>query len=219
MSNMANYTFTEIEKEQVRQAVKSLETVSCGEIVPYIVDSSDDYVEASWYMSTIMGSVMATMIGLFSYSWMLPFHLTPVDIAIGVMAAIIVGFFIPVVFPSSKRWLITKERQLERVNQRAAEAFLNEKVYKTAEKVGILLFVSQQERLVLVMGDEGINARVSQKDWEEVVEVILSGIKSRQAAQGLVNAIDRCRELLLRHGFVRKATDTNELSDDLRIEA
>ena len=40
------YTFTESEKEQVEQAVKDLETVSCGEIVPYFVGSSDDYAEA-----------------------------------------------------------------------------------------------------------------------------------------------------------------------------
>lgn len=215
---MAKYTFTEAEKDQVKQAVKDLETVSCGEIVPYFVKSSDDYAEASWYMSTVFGTLAAMIIGLLSYTWMLPFRLTPLEISLVVMGAILIGFFVPVVVPATKRLIIAKDRQAERVNQRAAEAFLVEKVYKTEEKVGILIFVSQLEHMVLVVGDEGINAKVATKDWEEVVAEIVAGVKAGQTAQGLVQAIALCKDLLLKNGFVRKATDTNELDDNLRLE-
>lgn len=130
----------------------------------------------------------------------------------------LVGFLVPVLFPQTKRWIISKERQVLRAQQRAREAFLEESVFNTAERVGILIFVSRLEHMVLVMGDEGINKKVEQADWQHVVDTIVDGIKRREIGDGLVKAIDQCKELLLKNGFVRKSTDTNELDDNLRIE-
>lgn len=212
------YIFTEEEKQQVAQAVKDLETVSCGEIVPYFVQRSDDYAEASWYSSTILAAFVSIMIGLLSYTWMLPFRLTPFEVTLTVFVALVVGFLVPVILPKTKRWLIAGDRQALRVKQRAYEAFLNEGVFNTEERVGILIFISRLEHQVLVMGDEGINKKVLEEDWEHIVETVLDGIKKRHIGEGLVQAIDQCKDLLLKNGFTRKSTDTNELDDSLRIE-
>lgn len=212
------YTFTEVEKQQVEQAVKELETVSSGEIVPFFVSSSDDYADASWYSSTIFGAFTTLSIGILSYFWMLPFRLTPFEVSLVIMAALVLGFLFPIVFPVAKRWVISRGEQEERVNQRALQAFLNEGVFNTDERVGILIFVSRMEHMVLVIGDEGINKKVNQEDWEHVVQTIVEGIKARQIGDGLSRAIGECKDLLLKHGFVRKSTDTNELDDNLRIE-
>ncbi len=212
------YTFSESEKEQVEQAVKDLETVSCGEIVPYFVNASDDYAEASWYVSTLLSAFTVVLVGLLSYTWLLPFRFTPLEVSIVAFSAIVLGFLFPIVFPKVKRWIIPKERQAQRVNQRAMEAFLNEKVFQTEERVGILIFVSRMEHMVLVIGDEGISKKVEQSDWQHVVDEVITGIKANQIGDGLVKSIDICKDLLLKNGFVRKSTDTNELSDGLRIE-
>ena len=212
------YTFTTSEKEQVEQAVKDLETVSCGEIVPYFVRSSDDYAEASWYVSTVLTAFTLVLIGVLSYTWMLPFQVTPMEIALIGFVVIIIGFLFPILFPNSRRWIVPRERQEERVHQRARQAFLEEKVFETEERVGILIFVSRLEHMVLVIGDEGISKKVQQEDWQHVVEEVVVGIKANQIGDGLVKAIELCKELLLKNGFVRKATDTNELDDGLRIE-
>lgn len=104
------------------------------------------------------------------------------------------------------------------VSLRAKEAFLNEKVFETKERVGILIFISRLEHLVIVLGDEGINEKLASKDWEHIVSLITEGMKKNQIGNGLVNAIDQCKHLLLQHGFARKASDTNELSNELRIK-
>lgn len=212
------YTFTESEKQQVEQAVKDLETVSCGEIVPYFVGSSDDYAEASWYVSTLLSGFTLVLVGVLSYTWMLPFRITPMEVAIVAFVALVIGFLFPLLFPQAKRWIIPKERQAQRVRQRALEAFLNEKVFETEERVGILIFVSRQEHMVLVLGDEGISRKVQIADWQTVVDEVVMGVKANQIGEGLVKAIGICKELLLKNGFVRKSTDTNELDDGLRIE-
>lgn len=212
------YTFTSEEKQQVEQAVKDLEKDSCGEIVPFFVRSSDDYAEASWYTSTIFGAFVGMLIGVLSYTWTLPLRLTPMEVSVVIVSAMIVGFLVPIVFPQSRRLIISKERQAERVNHRAMEAFLNEKVFETEERVGILIFMSRLEHQVLVIGDEGISKKVNQEDWQHVVDEVVAGIKARRIGDGLVKAIGLCKELLLENGFVRKSTDTNELGDELRIE-
>lgn len=212
------YTFTKSETEQVEQAVKDLETVSCGEIVPYFVRSSDDYVEASWYVSTLLSAFTLVLIGVLSYTWMLPFQVTPFELALIAFSTIIIGFVFPLAFPHTRRWIIPKERQEQRVQQRARQAFLEEKVFETEERVGILIFVSRLEHMVLVVGDEGISKKVNQEDWQGVVDEVIAGVKTNQIGNGLVKAINTCKELLLSNGFVRKSTDTNELSDGLRIE-
>ncbi|MEP5610650.1 MAG: hypothetical protein ABJP45_00300 [Cyclobacteriaceae bacterium] len=212
------YTFTETEREQVEQAVKDLETVSCGEIVPYFVRSSDDYVEASWYVSTLLSAFTLVLIGVLSYTWMLPFQITPLEVALIAFVVIVVGFLFPLVFPVTRRWIVPRERQEQRVHQRARQAFLDEKVFETEERVGILIFVSRLEHMVFVLGDEGISKKVGKEDWQHVVDEVVVGVKANQIGDGLVKAIGLCKELLLKNGFVRKSTDTNELSDGLRIE-
>ncbi len=215
---MAKYTFTNSEKEQIKLAVKELETVSCGEIVPYFVNSSDDYAEASWYTAGIFSGIAALLTAVLSYLWLLPVRMTPLEVSLVILGALVLGFLIPLIFPKTKRLIISSDRQRERVNQRALQAFMEEKVFETEERVGILIFISRLEHQVMVLGDEGISKKLSPDDWQHVVEEVVQGIKSNQIADGLVKSIALCKELLLKHGFVRKSTDYNELDDGLRVE-
>jgi len=211
------YTFTEEEKAQVEAAVKELETVSCGEMVPYFVQSSDDYDEASWYFASLLPASGLIITAVLSYFWLLPIRFSPLEWSLALSAIMVIGYVLPIVFPVMKRWVISKEKQKLRVEQRAYEAFLKEGVFNTQERVGILIFVSRLEHQVLVIGDQGINAKVKPEDWQHIVEIIVDGIKAKAIGKGFSEAILACKDLLLGHGFTRKTTDFNELSDGLRI--
>lgn len=214
---MKKYEFTEQEKEAVKAAVEALEKESCGEVVPLFITQSDDYPEISWYISALFGISTLGVIALLSYLWILP-EISYIEAFIGILLFMVSGYAIPLIFPALKRVLVSKERALEMVSLRAQEAFLNEKVYNTEEHVGILIYVSRLEHLVLVLGDEGINQKVKSEDWTNVVSAITEGLKKGEIGNGFVAGINHCKELLLQHGFKRKATDTNELSNELRIK-
>ncbi|WP_420576547.1 TPM domain-containing protein [Ekhidna sp.] len=214
---MKKYIFTKEEKHRVKEAVEALEKESCGEIVPFFTRQSDDYSEVSWHLAAILGIAGLAIIAMLSYTWLLP-ALSFLEAFVVILVLMILGYFLPVLFPVIKRVFISDERAMEMISLRAKEAFLNEKVYDTKERVGILIYISRLEHVVLVMGDEGINAKVKKDDWEKVVSLITDGLKRRQIGDGLVNGINHCKELLLHHGFVRKDSDTNELSDELRIK-
>lgn len=214
---MKKYIFTETEKQQIKQAVASLEKESCGEVVPFFTRKSDEYAEVSWYIASLMGIVGLAVIALLSYTWSLP-PLSFLEALITVVSLMVVGYLLPILFPILKRLIISDQHALEMVSLRAKEAFLNEKVYATEEHVGILIYISRLEHIVHVIGDEGINEKVQEDDWVKVVSLITDGLKRKQIGEGLVNGINHCKDLLLKNGFVRKDTDTNELSDELRIK-
>jgi putative membrane protein len=102
--------------------------------------------------------------------------------------------------------------------KRAENAFLEEEVFNTRHRTGIMIFISFFEHEVIVMADRGISKVVDQKEWDKIVAVIIQNIRIGKVADGIVLAIQRCGELLLERGFVQTPDDVNELRDDLRIE-
>jgi putative membrane protein len=102
-----------------------------------------------------------------------------------------------------------------RVRQRALAAFMEEEVFNTNERTGILLFVSLFEHRVVVLGDAGINATVEPREWEEVVSVIAAGIRAGRPGAALAEGIRLCGALLAAR-VERRPRDTDELANRLR---
>jgi putative membrane protein len=95
-------------------------------------------------------------------------------------------------------------------------AFLEEEIFRTRERTGILIFLSLFEHRVVILGDEGINRRVEKEEWEGIVDDLVSGIRAGETVEGLVEAITRCGELLERRGVAIREDDADELRDHLR---
>ncbi len=120
--------------------------------------------------------------------------------------------------PVVRRLVISDDEMEREVRQRAVEAFVAHEVFATRKRTGVLIFLSLFEHRVVVLGDTGINARVAEGEWDEIVAGIVAGIKQRQPGRALVEAIGRCGELLQRQGVERRSDDTNELPDRLHLE-
>jgi putative membrane protein len=127
---------------------------------------------------------------------------------VGLLATFVHGF---------KRWLIGADQLTRTVHRRAMQAFVEEEVFKTRDRTGILLFVSLFEHRIEVIGDEGINAKVSADDWAEVVGRVRQGILEKKPGEGLVEAITLCGDLLRRRGVEIRDDDTDELPNRLRL--
>ncbi|MEX1140128.1 MAG: hypothetical protein WEB33_04450 [Bacteroidota bacterium] len=214
---MAHRLFSSSDLERISQAVREAERKTSGEIVPYVVDQSDRYEEAAWRGGALLGAVALVCIAvlhLTSDTW---HGLGPAEIGIVTIGAIGLGVMATHRFPPLKRLLAGNDLIEHRVAQRAAQAFIAEEVFQTKDRTGILLFLSLLERKVLAVGDSGINAKVDQSDWEEVVASITRGIGDGKAADGFIEAIGKCGFLLQKKGITRRSKDRNELSNQLRM--
>jgi putative membrane protein len=217
MSSPVSRFFTDADKDRIRDAVHSAEKKTSGEIVPYLVEQSDEYEVAEWRGGAILASMsilVFVVIHVLTSLWL------PVDFVGVILIALCVfavGMLAVKFVPSLKRLFAGKELLALRVHQRASQAFIAEEVFKTRERTGILLFISLLEHQVAVLADSGINARVKQEEWNEVVQVIIRGITRGAAAGGIVDAIQQCGDLLQRRGIDIRTDDTDELSDKIRM--
>ncbi|MCY4672366.1 MAG: hypothetical protein OXD43_01130 [Bacteroidetes bacterium] len=208
---------TEAELARIKEAVSVAETRTSGEIVPYIVAQSDKHEVALWRG--------AGLFALFAYAVILGIRWLPgwggpqwVDgivpvLLIAVMGGI--GAVLTHLMPALKRCFAGRNRLVVTTHRRAVQAFLEKEVFLTRERTGILLFVSLLEHRIEVIGDTGINAKVDADDWVKVVATIQKNIKMGKLADGLVEGITQCGELLEKAGVAIRSDDTNELADDV----
>lgn len=215
---MANFKFSEKDKEKVKEAVEELEKVSSGEIVTYFAKKSSNYDSAQWSNALLFMASATFMLTIMSYMWWLPGIVGTFEISGFILLCGIFGYVLAGAFPAYRLFIVGRENAYRKVKLRAIEAFINEEVFNTRDRTGILFYVSAMEHQVIVMGDSGINQKVNQEDWDEVVNYILEGIKNNNVADGLVKAINACKNLLIENNFHVRSDDTNELSDDIRIE-
>jgi putative membrane protein len=204
--------FTSAELERIRLAVTAAEASTSGEIATMVVARSDSYREAVTLGAVLGAALMALVIAIVSM------HVT-----IWTYLPLTFILFFPVQrlmvrFPLLLRPFIARRRLHEAVQERAVRAFYEKGLYRTRDETGILIFISLFERRVWILGDRGINARISPAAWQQLTQTLTTGIKEGKACEALCTVIGRCGEELSRH-FPLKANDINELQNEVLGEA
>lgn len=95
---------------------------------------------------------------------------------------------------------------------RAELEFYREGLGHTADKTGILLFLSMLEHQAVVLADKGIAAKIEPAVWDEVVATMLEGPKTGEWQDRLEKALRTCGGVLASHFPIRPG-DHNELSN------
>lgn len=209
--------FSSEDREQIAAAIKKAEGRTAGEIVPFVVEQSDDYEIAWWRggMSLSLSVILALLLlREFTSLWL---NLGVAQIVILILGAQAVGMAAVYFAPMLRRFFAGQRLLDLRVTQRAAEAFVAEEIFRTKDRTGILIFLSLLERKVIVWGDAGINAKVEQSEWDDVTRLIVEAMKAGLPADGMLQAIDRCGQLLERRGVEIRPDDTNELDNTVRF--
>ena len=208
-----------LDKDRIAKAVAEAETRTAGEIVPYVVPQSDRYDVAVWRgasAAAVVALAAVMLIVRFYEGWGLGWVYTSwgvisVALAAGTAGALAAWYVYPL------RRLLAGADLLDRtVHHRAMRAFVEEEVFSTRDRTGILLFVSLLEHRIEVLGDAGINAQVRPGDWADVVARIRTGIQNESLTNGLAEAVGMCGALLEEEGVDIRPDDTNELPDSVR---
>ncbi len=209
--------FKERDLEAIRAAATSAEARTSGEIVAYVVGQCDRY-EGARYRAIAGAAVLAALAagtlhatGDFWGGWGLFWISLPVAVA-AVLAHVVVT-----VWPALRRALILEGTLERRVAQRAAAAFLEEEVFNTRDRTGILIFLALFEHRVLVLADSGIRAKVPETEWKLIADELAGGIRDQRPAEALIAALARCGKLLEEQGVERRVDDRDELSNAVRL--
>lgn len=204
-------------REQIAAAVREVEKKTAAEVVPVVADASGAYPQAPWRAATFgalgVPVFLAFLLRLVDF-WGLPWEFW---ILAPAATGGCLGFLLARLYPRIARVFLSQEEMETQVRQRAEHVFLTEEVFATAQRTGMLIFVSFFERQVVVLGDKGIAQKVPQDRWSAIAKGIAQGIRQGQPVQALIWGIHQCGQLLLEKGVGVQPGDKNELPDELRI--
>jgi len=212
MKNLAQKFLTPGEYDQINAAVAAAEKKTAGEIVCMIQSASYHYP-----MSDVVGAATLALPTALA--------LTPLLGGWLWMGTQNMWFFLSILVPAFalfhwvvkncpwlKRFFISNREIAEEVEEAAITSFFKHGLYRTKDGTGILIFISVFERKVWVLADSGIDAKVSNDHWRSVIAGITEGIRNKQAAASICQAITTMGRTLAEH-FPVAPDDTNELDN------
>jgi len=212
MKDLAKIFLSDVERTRVETAVKEAEKLTAGEIVVMIISASYQYP-------------LAMVIGAAAFALPLALIFTPLAGAwlwIGGQNMWLFLGFLTVFFilfheiikriPWLKRFFISRKEIDDEVEEAAITNFFDQGLYRTRDQTGVLVLISVFERRVWVLADRGINANVSESQWDDIVKMITDGIKQKRPADAICEAVEKIGELLKTH-FPIKPDDTDELKN------
>jgi len=210
--------FTDDERARIADHVADVEAHTAGEVVPYVVMQSDTYPVARWRgaaVAILLALVVAGALSIAGTSSVVAESgiLVPILFGVGTLGALTAGAVPPLI-----RTLTGAKTLSRAAHRRAMQAFVDEEVFATRDRTGILIFVSLLEHRIEVVADVGISEQVDPATWTDIAEAIRDGMAAGSLAEGLIGGLTRCRTILDEAGIERRDDDTDELPNTIREE-
>jgi len=190
--------------------IRAAEARTSGEIYCVVARASDSYL----YPAACMLAVGILVVSL-PVAWWLDRSWLPVShllFGAAEIAAFLTGLLALWFAPGLRIRLVPHRLRYRRAHDNALKQFLAHNIHLTEQRTGVLIFVSLSERYAEVVADAGINARVSQDEWNGIVAVLTASAGSGRLVDGLAEAIDAAGTLLAAH-FPGGTGNPNELED------
>jgi putative membrane protein len=221
---LSKLNVTHQDLERFKEAVKTAEQNTSGEIALAVTSESHDYAFYELMLSVIFGALVF-LIMLFLYN---PIAAFMDKIFWDLKAWQLVGMYGFVSFiaiaiaylltniSAIDRIIIPKKARRAAVYQRALRHFVESGVYATKDRNGILLFISLMEHEVCIIADEAVLKNLTQDKLDALAQEFADGIRGKQFSSSLLTCISSCGTILEKH-FPIKKDDVNELPDGLII--
>ena len=97
---------------------------------------------------------------------------------------------------------------------RASWIFKRIGMHQTKERNGVLFYLAVRNRKFAIIGDAGLNAKVSEGFWDKIKGIMEDDFREKKFTEGLAKGILMAWNQLREH-FPHLATDVNELSDEI----
>lgn len=195
------------DRRQIARAIREAESRTQGEIVTVVTGQSDDYLYIPLLWATLLALAVPGLLEILQHPWALA-HAYLIQFSTFLVLALLFRWR-PVTM-----WIIPPAVKRQRAHRIAMEQFFQQNLHHTQGRTGLLLFVSVAEHYVEIIADKGINDKVAEAQWSEIVDGFVARVKRRQIREGFVQAISACGELLAEH-FPAQDGDENELPDRL----
>ncbi|MBS7544391.1 TPM domain-containing protein [Ancylobacter oerskovii] len=209
MDRQADAPLTADEHAALAEAVRHAEAGTRGEIRLIVV--THPLVHPSFH-SLMWAALLALVL-----PWPLAFFTTldtPVLLAAQAASFALAGL-LTLATPLGRR-LVPRAAVEEAARAAALDHFLALGMHGTRGRTGVLILVAPADRIVEVVADEAIHARVGVEAWGGVCAAVLEGAREGRLAAGLAAGIDVAGRLLGAH-LPATGEPVNELPDRVLV--
>lgn len=213
---------------RIAAAVRAAERGTSGEIQCVLApESGGSDTRALWLASALalIAPAIAVFLGFrpgdLANGWSIG-HLAAADeqvlaavsLYIALQTAIFIVVWVVMSWTPLPRLLTPKSMLARRVHAAALGEFEALGLTHTRDRTGVLLYASLSDHRAEVLADEGIYAKAPREVWDEVVALLIAGLKSGDPTTGFVNAVERTGAILS-SCLPPRESDVNELPDGL----
>ena len=202
---MVRSLLSEADAREIEAAVARVERSTAAELVVAVLPQSAEHFRGRLLVAVAWGLAAAFAVLEFLPArgawWPLL-----AETAIGTLS------FLALAWPALQRWLVSPAAAERAARARAFQLFAERGLYGTRGRTALLIFVSELERRVVLLGDAAIHAELGQAGWDAEVQRLLSRIRERRLRDGLLEVIAEL-EPRLALAAPRQPDDVNELPD------
>lgn len=184
-------TITAQDHARISAAIRAVEARTSGELVCVLARASSEYAAAPLLWAALT-ALLAPWPLILLTQW-------PVR---SLFAAQIMIYIAALVLFSSRRLRVALTPRATRralAHRAASEQFITRRMSRTQGRTGVLVFVSLAERYARIIADEGVAAKVDQKEWQAAIDALTGQMREGHVAEGLLAGIEACGEVLARH--------------------
>lgn len=192
----------------VTAAINEVERETDAELVTVLTAQADNYN----YIPLVWAGILALLVpGIGNYfgSWFGADMLMLVQWGTFVLLSLLFRM------PGINTRLIPRQVRYWRASNLARRQFLEQNLHHTEGGTGMLIFVSEAERYVEILVDQGIADVLDNSVWESIVADFTAKVRQGQTRQGFLDCIAACGTLLKEH--VPATHERNELPNHLVI--
>ncbi|WP_375397535.1 TPM domain-containing protein [uncultured Sphingomonas sp.] len=214
------------ERDRVTAAVTAAEVDTDAEIVTIIAQRSDSYHDVALHYAlaamlllmaaaALYPAIVEVPIGWFGNGWTSAATLGSAIFALMVAQAIV--FLVvryALAWPMLRMMLTPGTTQARRVRRRAVQYFRVGAERRTAARIGVLVYLSLDERLAEIVADQAIHAKVVPERWGAAMAALVDHLRAGRAGEGMAAAVTAIGAIVATH-FPKTDSDVNELPDRL----
>jgi putative membrane protein len=220
------FALTPAERELVTMAVTDAEKGTDGEIVTVVARRSDSYADAALHWAVLamllviaVAAIAPALLETLAYPGADGWGAAPSPgrLLFTLLVAVIVAFLAvryALEYRPLRMVLTPRATRARRVRRRALELFRVGAERRTRARVGVLLYLSLDERMAEIVADEAIHAKVPNERWGDAMAALIARVREGQPGEGMAAAVAQVGAIIAEH-FPKTASDENELPDRL----
>jgi putative membrane protein len=207
---------TQQEQQQINELVAEVEAATGAQVLATVIGKADSYPEIPW-RAFASGAVIAAF-SVVVMDWLRPGWISTHSAIFDTMAILGTAAtlsLLTIFSPPVARLFLDRLRADTEAKQYAQSMFLEREVFHTRQRIGALLLVSQFERAVVILSDEGIRSRVNEAELHQVIAHMTPLLARGETAAALRAGLQAFKARLLEKGFGSNPADTDEITTSL----